>query len=439
MPTNEIEAINRKFMAKNFPDLTADTEFYHHCELINCPDAEKLRSFQEQLLFHPHFHSLKDRFVFNEENLAMIHILRSVPLKDIGELSEEQRRYYPICSKEEIQRISDAKNNADNLLHVRAFQVAKDPTLQRVMFRAMDYMGDKWNFTKYFNSPLFRRYVHYLKPDKQAVCKDVVAGFYHVKESNGSCVPTPFGNFIAISLYLKKFMYYMNLWEYGHNWGVAQEDCQAAMWLGIRTMMGSEPPDFELDPRSKLPKSIHQNLMGLVDLQLLFIIGHEYAHHYLGHLDGKTGGMAEMLKMLSGNVVPEHFKPQHQQELDADYHALINTRLGEGDLDKLTNAAFDFLLFMDIYETVRAYNDSTPEYRLEHPKPITRLYKLRERLPAGMGRPMADLEEVIARNQDIRDVLITHILGPQYEILEADGSVYLPGYHNAKLIDRLDF
>jgi len=85
-----------------------------------------------------------------------------------------------------------------------------------------------------------------------------------------------------------------------------------------------EPPIGFVDPRVDLdPRKIvrqHQ----LLDEQLAFVLGHELAHHYLGHLPCTAGGgltLAELNAILS-SAVPGFNQPN---ELSADVAGLNNT------------------------------------------------------------------------------------------------------------------
>jgi hypothetical protein len=427
---------SKKTLAYYLGERPEDPDFYYHTELIENMDPEKYGIFKQQLLDHANYEQLKDRFIFKDEFHVIIYIIAMVPKHEVADLSDEERRYYPICSKEEIRRMGDVKNNDDNLLLLRANAVAHDPTLQRICFRAMSHYQENWDFTRYFNSGAFKRYLGYLKKDRKAVCKNLTAGFYLVNEANGSSIPTEYGPIVTISYHLKQFFYYMNVWEFGGNWDIAQTDCLHALFLALRTMMGWETPDFELDPRGRLPKSVHRQLTAITDEQLQVIIGHEYAHCYLGHLAGKTNGMAEMLNAVAGSVI---YPADHQQEFDADYHAIAETDLNQEDLKRMFYNACTVLLYFDLYECVRSYVKPRVGAYSSHPKALDRLSHLLERFPAQAAQVGEQIAVSIRRNEELKHTLVNDYMGFNIELLEQDGSVYLPSHRHKNMIDRLDF
>ncbi|RFZ81026.1 hypothetical protein DYU05_20615 [Mucilaginibacter terrenus] len=419
------------YLPKNLPE---DPDYYYHIELITDLSNDQLTSFEHKLESHPFYEALKNNFIFNKEKKALIHILHRVDKKEIEEFSEKQKRYYPICSKEEIYRLSDPKSSEDMLLLLRAEEVAENPTLQRICFRAMEEKGERWNFTKYFDSPLFSKYKSYLNHDTKQKCWNIPAGFFLMAEANGSCWPTEFGNFITVSYHLKQFFYYMNLWEHGERLNVPEIDCQRALLLAIRTIMQFESPDFELDPRGLLPKRIHRMINNMTNFQLTFIIGHEFAHHYLGHLEGKCITREEMLHAVSVPGERRFYSTIQEQEFDADYYAIASTTL-DGQMKELLLAeACAALFYFDIYECIHAFESPFPN---SHPPALERIQVLREKFPE-LRMFNNSLDFKINRNRKLKESLNDQ-LSWLYADLERDGSVYLPSYKRKIMNDRLDF
>ena len=79
----------------------------------------------------------------------------------------------------------------------------------------------------------------------------------------------------------------MNLWLMDfEEYNLSEKTKMEALYIGLRIMLGKEVFDFDIDPRyDNLPKKLVDSLNTIVDNQLLFIIGHEYAHHTLDHLN----------------------------------------------------------------------------------------------------------------------------------------------------------
>lgn len=58
-----------------------------------------------------------------------------------------------------------------------------------------------------------------------------------------------------------------------------------AALIALRTMIGSEAQDFDIDPRAKLPASVDAAIKRDVDDMLEFTFGHEFSHLLLGHME----------------------------------------------------------------------------------------------------------------------------------------------------------
>lgn len=69
------------------------------------------------------------------------------------------------------------------------------------------------------------------------------------------------------------------------------------MVIATRIMALNETLDFDLDPRGVIPAEMKE-IRELVTLQMRFVIGHEYAHHGLGHL----GTGATKIRAMSGDT-----------------------------------------------------------------------------------------------------------------------------------------
>lgn len=122
--------------------------------------------------------------------------------------------------------------------------------------------------------------------DLRKKLKRITKGFVFSNEPNGNIIQTDFGKIIIISESLQYFLYYMNLFflECFHQ-EVPDWVRIAALRIAIRIMLKKEAMDFELDPRGIIPKEIDKQLKMYTRGEIEFIIGHEYAHYYLKHLD----------------------------------------------------------------------------------------------------------------------------------------------------------
>jgi len=196
-------------------------------------------------------------------------------------------------------------------------------------------------------------------------------------EPNGVCEKTKFGNIIYLSESLSYFLFYMNLsfLEF-HNFSMEIEQNLESLLIGLRVMLGVESLDFDLDPRHDiLPKHIIENNNFLVNQQLMFIIGHEYAHHSLGHLNN-----SKFHKMNSNDLFKVQgennkiYNYSQKQEFEADWYAFKNTKLKKEKKASILNGAFLFFIYLDVYDSVKQYLHPSVKAYKTHPEPIDRLW-----------------------------------------------------------------
>jgi len=263
-------------------------------------------------------------------------------------------------------------------------------------------------------------------------------GTIHADEANGMCFSTPFGNIIFLSYALRHFLYYMNVFFFGRQYGIKEGDILYSLLLAVRIMMGKESLDFELDPRGRLPKSIRRKIDELTDWQMLFVIGHEYAHHYLGHLES-SGALKSNERIFDISDKINQFTYSQKCEFDADLNSITQYNGPVGELDTLLNGGFWFFLFIELYERVEDYLFPKGSHPRTHPKPLERIRMLRANTDQSYGMSKNQLEKIIEDNDYFAQWFLREFLPFNVETIEMSGSIYLPSYRKKVLIDRLDF
>ncbi|MGY4537386.1 hypothetical protein ACVW0P_001802 [Mucilaginibacter sp. UYNi724] len=421
-----------------------ETELYKkfllNIELIKDTPQDYFEDFQTQLYNHPLYEEIKENYLLDPETNSILRILCKTPLSEITNLTDDEIEFYPICNKAEIARISNPRNLDDMLLILRASEVVFNVRLNKVFFQLRKYYKDKWNFSNFFNSKLFKNYLNSLPDDKSKICKLTSYGLISINEANGVCRKTKFGNVITVSIGLKYFLYYMNLFYYGSGHGVAIEDLHTALMIGVRTMMGKETFDFELDSRGRLPGKLNKHLNFLTNSQLEFVIGHEFAHHYLGHLSDDR----LTINAKSDNRSPfednsPFYSYRHLDELEADYNSIMAPIISLEKRHELACSGFAFFLYLDIYDTCHNFFNPPKSTFTTHPEPRNRAIELRRKLPVNIGFSKEDLESYFRYNDEIKNNLLKETLPIQTDTFEMYGSIYLPNFKKDKKYDHIDF
>jgi hypothetical protein len=166
---------------------------------------------------------------------------------------------------------------------------------------------------------------------------------------------------------------------------------------------------------------------------MLFVIGHEYAHHYLKHLD-KT--ISPKLKVFKSNEV-KFYSYKQKDELEADRNAITKPVLNTNERSDLANGAFLFFYYLHIYETVREYMFPSVTQHKTHPEPVDRIHELRKILPDSVGYKEEEIKKTLEYYSSFKSLLIKEFLPFEVERIETYGSTYLPSYKQKLTHDRL--
>jgi hypothetical protein len=410
-----------------------DKDFNYDTEIIaNLPDGY-LTDFIIKLKEHPDYETIKDNFIIDEENNKLVQILEKIPNKEMDDLTPDERFFYPLCNKDEIKRIFNIKNADDYFLKFRAENIIDNQRLHRVFSSIRRKNKDNWNFNNYTDSKLFKTYLEILPKHENKVCRNLPHGTVHLNNANGFCMKTPFGNIVAISHALRQFLYYMNIFHFGKEMGIKTDDTFASFILAIRILLGKESLDFEIDSRGEIPLDIHKEIDNITDWQMLFIIGHEYAHNYLSHLDKTVA--PEMNFFKSKEVKFYSFK--QKDELEADLNSISKPILKNSERSDLADGAFLFFHYLDIFEAVREYLLPSTGLPNSHPESNDRIRELRNNLPDDIGFSKESIESNLEYYSSLKTYLINDFLPFEVDRIETYGSVYLPSYKKELIHDRL--
>ncbi|OQP99792.1 hypothetical protein BK412_26120 [Vibrio campbellii] len=347
--------------------------------------------------------------------------------------------YFPLCSKEQVDRIFDVKTSDDYLLKVRADTALDHMRIYRVIRNRMHHVGDKWDFEKYFNDAPFREYINSLNTNDAEEANTISKGFVFCNSPNGRIVKTDYGNVITISESLRYFLYYMNLVFLNFdNDTISPSIRWSALHIAIRTMLQSEALDFDIDPRGEVPKDIDQILKFHTDRQLEFVIGHEYAHHFLGHLNDNNLVEGQFLSAIdSDSIKHKFFSYAQQEELDADLDAIERPEYSEESKLDMVHRALIFFVYLDVYH--KAKSQIMPSFGVSsHPEPMDRFNNIYSYYKDKLALDKENLDALVNVVDILKDKL-TEDIAVNFESYEQYGSVYLAEWRGKVLVDRVDF
>lgn len=440
--TDEINRVIREVFELDPVDMVIGTEVLYRS---NGPEMyDQIRAeFEASLQGRIDETTIRKRTFFGPDFAVFLET--AYPRSEVAGLSEHSTFYYPICTREEIASIERPTNAAHHLLKIRAEEIAESTRLNRVFLRRREKVGAAWSLTSHFDTHSFEEYLFSLPDALRAQCERVEAGFAFLLDPNAACIRSPHGDIIVVSETLGEYLFFMNLFLMTQGQSIPPEDTSAALYIAIRTMMSTESPDFDLDPRGDPPEPLNSHCRAMVREQLQFVIGHEYAHHTLGHM-GARQQVTSAHEVFPGKLGSSEqvYSRSQQQEFEADRAALLDPDLSDGQLSIRLGAVSYFFFGLELWQTVRDFI-APPVRPSTHPPARDRLERLRD---AVLGARTIDPErvgddEMIRSNFDhldrIKDSLRNRVLPLKIEAIERYGSTYLPSYRRKVLHDRIDY
>lgn len=401
--------------------------------------------YEQHLRNHPKKEEISKRLYVSDD--FILHITYQFSRSEVEGLHSKSLFYYPICTYDEIKRIENISNTEDYLLKTRADCVAEHARIARVFLNRRNADLENWSLTSFYDSYDFDEYKSRLPAEMSLACNEIAAGYILSREPHGACINTEYGKVIVVSENLKHFLFYMNAHFKGGIEDLDEKDTSACIFIACRTMLLTESPDFDLDPRGELPIDIKQYCDRVVDDQVQFIIGHEYAHALLGHFGttAQTTAIPELLLIQKNGDGEKFFTPRQQQEFEADAGSILHANYSDEECSSTLNGAVLFFLYIDIFYSVSDYINPPFNPSKTHPDPIDRLWALRA---AVLGARSVDrdtlytdaqVEDWIYLTQSIKTHLVSEVLPFCIDDLERYGSIYLPSYRENNFYDRFDF
>jgi hypothetical protein len=398
----------------------------------------------------PDFRKLHQKL--KEEGFYIHSMCRPVPEWD--DLTENERQkgywYLPICSLKEVERVVSPKNLSDYLLYLRAESIVTNMRILRTMHdRAGKVPFDDWELTNQFDDSIFDEFKASVDSSYQEAVKPYVCGTIFSDDPNASCSATKFGILIVISEALKIFLYFMNLGYY-EVWNFEKEEIpllvkRDALLIALRTMLLIEAFDFELDPRGKIPKTIHRRLTDISNAQIGFVIGHEFGHILESHL--KEGSLYKRLPSYFRKENPKHgkfllnlYSKSEKQEFEADSKAIdiIAGDSIERRRSVLLNAILVFCffeLFEIVYKSITGDHDGSGTHP---PANKRRLEMINLGSTFWTSHDVEIIDSIIKLTEECKSA-ITELLHDNPKLFSFYGSLYLGPWRMKKKIDRIDY
>lgn len=405
---------------------------------------EKLKrlSFDEISKIIPSAQKAADGFILSDGDFSF-HVFDSHPKELTEGLTHPETFYLAFCNREEILQIRNQKTSSDYLLWLRAEAIVDSARAVRIFRKRAQKLKD-WSLTKYYESSFqfHKNYINEVAKYYRTKISALPAGMAFIDEVNAMCINSDFGDVIAVSEALSYFLFYMNIAFLGESLGLHDRDISAALAIAIRTMLGHESLDFDLDPRGDLPTHTHETIQNYTNFQIFFTFGHEYAHHTLGHLSSAKLAnikLRDIVHITESESSIRCFQYAHRKEYEADWFAIKNIKGNKDFRSALADSAFLMFIYFDILDHVYQYMSLCNGISKTHPRPLDRLWKLRKKLNKRIGSSPEIIETNILIANSFKNTLTSEWLPFHMDKLEIYGSYYLPSYKKEILKDRIDF
>jgi len=384
--------------------------------------------------------------VFPTGDGGLFHLLGIQDSAETAGLTDDEKFFVGFCAKKEILRLREMKNPHDYLLRLRANAIVNSPRLVRVMAaRKSEYekLDRVWSLTHYYHSKdsYHKSYIDNLQKGNAKITKKVPSGLTFSTEVNAMCIRSFVGDVVIASENLEHFYYFMTIAFYGQSLGIKFIDRADALIIAVRLILGSEALDFDIDPRGILDDTTERKVRQLVQNQMKFTFGHEYAHLLRGHL-------SEPDMIIKINAFPNTLENEqklkvynHQLEFEADIFAVKNVERDHNTFTAVSHGALSVLIYLHFIEAVSVFC-KMPEFSVSitHPTPTRRI----ENLQKGLGSKSPLSEEMIAdafhTSKNMEKIFYHRVLkSDRDDILTFYGSIYMPSYTQKVKRDRYDF
>jgi hypothetical protein len=366
---------------------------------------------------------------------------------NLSTLELQKQFYSQLCTPSEIERVFNPQDAKDFLLALRSHYIVDNMRIYRFFLRAMWAQGEGYSLERNFETDHYHRYLELLSLEDREKLSSVTFGDVFTKEVNGQIFSSPFGRIVTISRSLKYFLEYSHLALKQFSSDIPADVRFAALIIALRVMFEYEALDFEVDPRGKLSQELAMEMRRPIPEQLQFVVGHEFAHHLLGHLsDSRVHDSAlYATKNTSSEVLPARtYSTSQEQEFSADVTALMSPQMSDAARASFLNSTLIWFAALELYQHARNVIMPLPAWKTNsHPTARERHLHLLAEVETRYSKEMQEVSQSIILAVDSLKQPLSEYLSLQIESFETYGSIYLGApntkWHGPKLIDRKDY
>ena len=218
-----------------------------------------------------------------------------------------------------------------------------------------------------------------------------------------------------------------------------------AIRIGLRTWLGCEALDFEMDPRGILPVNVEIDIKEIIPLILVFISGHEFSHHLLGHCN-KNNLKSIIMWGNDEKHSQKIYNASQKEEFAADIGALEIPKYPDTVYERVFECSLIWFLIIDLAEyAMNLINPGFFEGYQTHPSAMDRfkhIIKMARHTEHFSEQPYEKIIEWSAELKKFINEDISENYGEVYDD-ELYGSVYLDlpntEWIGKELIDRVDY
>lgn len=356
-----------------------------------------------------------------------------------------------VKDNKQLNRLFEPQCALDVLNKKRADYIVDSTRLTRLFIHKRDYYESKnieWDFSKTFSVAHYETFIEYLSENEKELCKKITYGDMYAKKVNAYAYPDEkWGDFVCVNKATYYFAYYMTLGliePLKHE--IPLHIVKNSIRIALRTWLGCEALDFEMDPRGRIPNEIENDINRIVPLILVFISGHEFSHHLLGHCD--KNNLKNLVLWSNGqNTYSEKiYNASQKDEFAADLGSLTIPKYTNEMYEKIYECALIWFVMLDLAEyATNQINPSAQQGYQTHPTALERYMYILNNAPKTDRFSEKSYEQILKCAEGIKDFISKDISENYGELYDDEiyGSVYLDKpntrWRGKELIDRIDY
>ena len=365
--------------------------------------------------------------------------------------SDSKLWYYSFAEDENrIKAISSPKCAADALDKKRADYIINHIRIMRLFIHKRgwyEFNNIKWDFRETFSNAHYEFFLKYLCDEDREKCNNITYGDMYCSKVNAFAYPDEkWGDFINVNVAIKYFSYFMLLALLEPlKYNVPKHIIKNALRIGLRTWLGCEALDFEMDPRGILPENIEKDIQNIIPFILVFISGHEFSHHLLGHCR-KNNLRSIIMWGNNEKYIQKIYNASQKEEFAADIGALEIPKYPDSVYENVFECSLIWFLIIDLAEyAMNVINPGFYEGYQTHPSAMERFNHIVKTARHTKHFSEQSYEKIIEWSTELKKFIRDDISENYGEIYDDElyGSLYLDlpntEWRGKELIDRVDY